>query len=262
MSAARVIAILNQKGGTGKTTTAISLGAGLSRHGRKVLMIDMDPQAGLTYSLGIQADELTRTIYDVLGGRAGLPEVIIKHGKDGGSYDFIPSNIIFEDSERELGNTPGRELVLREAIEEVQDDYDYILIDAPPRMTLLTMNVLVASKELFIPLQTEYLALNGIKLLLDSIEVVKQRLNPGLEITGILATLHDRRRGLDLAVVRTIKEHFGKTIFKTMIRRSVALAEAPSHGKDIFEYSPRSQGAKDYEALTLEVMAQERKRRK
>lgn len=258
----RIIAIVNQKGGVGKTTSVINLGAGLARHGRKVLMIDMDPQAGLTYSLGIQADELTKTIYDVLGGRAGLPEVIIRHGHGDGSYDFIPSNIIFEDSERELGSTPGRELVLKEAIEEVQDDYDYILIDAPPRMTLLTMNVLVASREIFIPLQTEYLALNGIKLLLDSIAIVKQRLNPGLEITGIIATLHHKRRGLDVAVMRTIKEHFGKTIFKTTIRRSVALAEAPSHGKDIFEYSPRSQGAKDYEELTLEVMAQERKRRK
>lgn len=258
----RIIAIVNQKGGVGKTTSVINLGAGLARQGRKVLLIDMDPQAGLTYSLGIQADELTKTIYDVLMGRAGLPEVIIKHGTDGSSFDFIPSNINLEGSEIELGGTPGRELVLKEAITEVRDDYDYIFIDAPPRMTLLTMNVLVASKELFITLQTEYLALNGLKLLLDSIDLVRQRLNPGLEITGILATLHDKRRGLDLAVVRTIKEHFGKKIFKTIIRKSVALAEAPSHGKDIFEYGPKSQGAKDYEALTLEVIAQEKKRRK
>lgn len=258
----RIIAIVNQKGGVGKTTSVINLGAGLARKGKKVLLIDMDPQAGLTSSMGKNDDELSVTVYDVMKGQAGLSEATLKHASGEWVYDFIPASIDLEGAELELKDVLGRELILKEAIEEIRANYDYILIDAPPRMTVLTVNVLVAAQELFIPIQTEYLALKGLSLLLASIEMVKQRLNPKLEITGIMATIHDVRRSLDLEVLKKIEEHFGKTLFKTYVRTSVALAEAPSWGKDIYEYSPKSQGAKDYEALTLEVISQERKRRK
>ena len=257
-----MVAVVNQKGGVGKTTSVINLGAGLARHGKRVLLIDMDPQAGLTSSMGKSEDDLSVTVYDVMRGQAGLSEAILRHEAGEWAYDFIPASIDLEGAELELKDVLGRELILKEAIEEIRANYDYILIDAPPRMTVLTVNVLVAAQELFIPIQTEYLALKGLSLLLASIEMVKQRLNPKLEITGIMATIHDVRRSLDLEVLKKIEEHFGKTLFKTYVRTSVALAEAPSWGKDIYEYSPKSQGAKDYEALTLEVILQERKRRK
>ncbi len=250
----RIIALVNQKGGVGKTTSTINLGAGLVRQKKSVLLIDLDPQANLTYSLGIEAHNIDKTIYEILKGEIlAITAIISKNG-----LDIIPASINLSGAEIELSGTAGRELLLKEAIESLLNKYDYILLDCPPSLSLLTLNGLTTATEVFIPLQSEFLALQGMSKLLETIEIIKKRLNSKLKITGIIGTLYDSRKKLNNEVIDKIKEHFPKKLFKTLIRDNISLAEAPSYEQDIFTYKKNSNGAIDYLALSKEVIRQER----
>lgn len=245
----KTIAFTNQKGGVGKTTSTVNIGAGLCRQGKKVLLVDLDPQANLTYSLRKSSNRLENSIYDVLKGRANPEEAIISHN----GFDIIPSSIDLSGAETEFANEPARETLLKNSLNGFSEEYDYMLIDCPPNLGLLTLNAFTAVNEIFIVLQSEYLALHGLSKLMDVIQVVKERLNPEIEITGIICTLFDGRKNLNNEVVDHIKDYFGDKVFDTLIRDNVALAEAPSHHKTIFEYAPSSHGAKDYNALAREI---------
>jgi chromosome partitioning protein len=251
----RIIALVNQKGGVGKTTTTKNLGAALVKQGKRVLLLDLDPQANLTYSLGIQPDNTDmQTIYEVLRGECALKKAIIHHAN---GVDIVPSNINLSSAELELASQAGRELILKEALSPVLDDYDYVLLDCPPSLGILTLNALVAAREVFIPLQTEFLALQGMSKLLETLKLVKQRINKDIEVTGIIGTMYDGRKSLSKEVIETIKVHFSDKLFKTLIRSNVSLAEAPSHGLDVLSYKPESYGALDYLSLASEVIAME-----
>lgn len=243
----KVIALMNHKGGVGKTTSAINIGAGLVELGKKVLLIDLDPQANLTISLGISRPRIT--IYESLRGEAGLTPITTKP-----NLDVIPSTLDLSGAELELINEAGREFILRELIELVKDAYNYVIIDCPPSLGLLTLNALTSSDVVYIPLQTEFLALQGLAKIKQIIQKVKLRLNKQLHIGGVMATMYDNRKVLNRDVVETIKKYFGKNVFNTMIRDNVALAEAPAQRKDIFEYSKNSAGAEDYLALCKEII--------
>ena len=252
----RVISLVNQKGGVGKTTTTKNLGAGLVREGKRVLLIDLDPQANLTYSLGIRPedDDSLKTMYDVLRGTAQLKDIILTH--DNG-LKLAPAHLNLSASELELTSQAGRELVLKEAIRPVLKDYDYIFIDCAPSLGILTLNALTASREVFIPLQTEFLAMQGMSKLLETLDLVKQRINHDIEVTGIIGTMYDGRKNLSGEIVSSVRTHFGDKLFKTLIRSNVSLAEAPSYGQDIFTYKADSIGAEDYQALAKEVISME-----
>lgn len=250
---ARIIAVVNQKGGVGKTTSVVNIGAGLALLGRKVLLVDLDAQAHLTYSLGVAADDLEVTIYDLLSGEAALGEVMIE--KDG--LALIPASVSLTSAEFELSGEAGREALLKNVIAGVSG-FDFILLDCPPNLGLLTLNALTAAKEVFVPLQAEYLAIKGLNNLSEMADKVKQRLNAELEITGILVTLFDHRLKLYQEVLESLRKLLGDKLFKTVIRRNVALAEATSFGQSIFEYSPASNGADDYRALCEEILARGR----
>jgi chromosome partitioning protein len=245
----KIIALINQKGGVGKTTSAINIGAGLKQLGQKVLLVDLDPQVHLTYSLGIVAHDLEKTVYQLLKGEIRLLETIIE--RDG--LKIIPSTLDLSGAEVELSSVAGREFLLREALADLQG-FDYVLLDCPPSLGLLTLNALTTAQEVYIPLQTEYLALSGLSKLLQTIEIVQKRLNDSLIISGIIATRYDSRKKLNNEVVEKIKEHFGDKLFPTLIRDNISLAEAPSFGKTIFEYKPDSYGAMDYLALCREIL--------
>jgi chromosome partitioning protein len=245
----KTIAIANQKGGVGKTTSTLNIGAGLTRLGKKVLLVDLDPQAHLTYSMGIVAHELTRTIYQVLKGEATVEDVII----DRSGVKLIPSTLDLSGADVELSGMPGREFLLREGIDRPRG-FDFILIDCPPSLGLLTLNAFTTAKEVYIPLQMEFLALQGMGKLLQTVEVVKERLNKDLSITGVIGTRFDARKVLNREIEDEVKAHFGNRVFKTLIRENIALAEAPSFGKSIFEYRPDSHGAEDYLALCKEIV--------
>ncbi len=246
----RKIALANQKGGVSKTTCAVNIAGGLGKLGKKTLVIDLDPQANLTYSLGIQAHELKKTVYELLKGESSLDEVIVKRGE----IDVIPSNLDLSGAEIELSGIAGREFLLREILDGITG-VEYVLIDCPPSLGLLTLNALTSATEVFIPLQTEFLALHGLSKLLQTVEIVQKRLNKDLKITGIIATRYDGRKKLNREVLEKIREHFKEEkLFETMIRENVSLAEAPSFGKTIFEYKPDSYGAEDYMKLCNEIL--------
>jgi len=242
-----VISLLNHKGGVGKTTSAINIGAGLTEMGKKVLLIDLDPQANLTISLGIPRQK--HTIYEALRGESELTPYEHKP-----NLDVITSSLDLSGAEMELINEAGREFILRELLNQVIDDYDFILIDCPPSLGLLTLNALTSSRYVLIPLQTEFLAVQGLAKIKQVIDKVRFRLNKTLDIGGVIATMYDSRRVLNRDVVETIHKHFGEKVFKTYIRENVALAEAPAQRKDIFEYSPKSSGAIDYLELCKEII--------
>ena len=244
---ATVISLLNHKGGVGKTTSSIGIGAGLVRLGKKVLLMDLDPQANLTLSLGVPRQKIT--IYEALRGESELVPYTAKE-----NLDVIPSTLDLSGAEMELINEAGREYILKETLEPLQEEYDYIIIDCPPSLGLLTLNSLTSSNYVIIPLQTEFLALQGLTKIKQVIDKVRFRLNKKLEIAGVVATMYDNRKVLNRDVVETIRKYFGKKVFNTLIRDNVSLAEAPASKKDIFAYSPRSNGAVDYLSLCKEIL--------
>ncbi len=251
----RIISLVNQKGGVGKTTTTNNLGASLVKAGKRVLLIDLDPQANLSYSLGVRGGDY-KSVYDVLRGTAKLKDIILTH-KNG--VDIAPSHINLSGVELELASQVGREQILKDALKGVADNYDYVLIDCAPSLGIITLNALVASKEVFIPVQTEVLALQGMSQLLKTINLVRERLNSELEVTGVIGTMYDSRKKLSEEVMESLNEHFSGKLFKTLIRSNVSLAESPSSGVDIISYKADSYGAKDYQALAEEVIKQEDK---
>lgn len=258
----RTIALINQKGGVGKTTSALNIGAGLIKLGQHVLLIDLDPQAHLTYSLGIQAHTLKETIYELLKGETQAQDIIIKRTcsfigtpkGDTGKYclDILPSTINLSGAEIELSGIAGREFLLRESLNH-HKDYDYVLIDCPPSLGLLTLNGLTTAQEVYIPLQTEFLALQGMSKLLETVEVVQKRLNKRLEITGVILTRYDNRKVLNKEIAEKIRQHFKGKVFNTIVRDNISLAEAPSYGQTIYEYKPNSYGSEDYLNLCKEI---------
>lgn len=243
----KVISLLNHKGGVGKTTSVINIGAGMAELGKKVLLIDLDPQANLSVSLGIPRQP--NTIYEALRGESEIEPYTYKEG-----MDVVMSTLDLSGAEMELINEAGREYILRELFEPVREEYDYIIIDCPPSLGLLALNALAASDFVYIPLQTEFLALQGLAKIKQVIDKVKFRLNKRLEIGGVIATMYDGRKILNRDVVETIKKYFGGKVFETLIRDNVALAEAPSQRKDIFDYNPNSIGAQDYMELCKEIL--------
>ena len=245
---ATIVSFLNHKGGVGKTTSAINLGAGMVELGKKVLLVDLDPQANLTLALGIGRQRYS--IYEALRGESELTPVQCKE-----NFDVITSTLDLSSAEMELINEAGREYILRELFEPLQEEYDYIIIDCPPSLGLLSLNALTSSQYVIIPLQTEFLALQGLAKIKQVIDKVRFRLNKKLKIGGVVATMYDQRRILNREVVETIEKYFGDLVFKTKIRENVALAEAPAQSKDIFAYAKRSNGANDYLALAEEFIA-------
>ena len=243
----KVISISNHKGGVGKTTSAINIGAGLNKLGKKVLLIDLDPQANLSQSLGLIEPE--RNIYGSLRGEYKLEPLGILKG-----LDIIGSTLDLSGAEVEMSGEAGREYILRELIEPIRNNYDYILIDSPPSLGLLTINSFTASDEIFIPLQAQYLALQGLAKLTEVIEKIKKRLNKELKIGGVFITQYDSRKVLNRDVVATIQAHFKDVVFNTIIRDNIALAEAPAQGLDIFRYNAKTNGAEDYLSLSKEIV--------
>ena len=243
----KVISISNHKGGVGKTTSAINIGAGLNKLGKRVLLIVLDPQANLSQSLGLIDQE--RNIYGALRGEYKLEPIPVLKG-----LDVIASTLDLSGAEVELSGEAGREYILRELLEPVRGSYDYILIDSPPSLGLLTINSFTASDEVFIPLQAQYLALQGLSKLVEVIDKIKKRLNKDLKIGGVFITQYDSRKVLNRDVVATIEAHFKDEVFKTKIRDNITLAEAPTQGVDIFRYSPKSYGAEDYLSLCKEML--------
>ncbi len=252
----RVIAVFNHKGGVGKTTTVANLGAALARKGRTVLLVDVDPQACLTVHFGIDPGSGGATLYEVLAKEVPLEAAARESGEE--RVRLVPSHLDMAGAELELATTMGRERLLKDALDRYLRTHaatDYVLLDCPPSLGLLTVNALTASEEVFVPLQTEYLALRGVGKLVDVVQKVRKRLNPNLRITGILPTLSRTGTLLAREVQEEIGRHFGPKVFQTRIRNNVRLAEAPSHGKSIFAYAPASAGAEDYLALAEEVEA-------
>jgi chromosome partitioning protein len=252
----RVIAIANQKGGVGKTTTAINLGAGLAVAERRTLVVDMDPQGNATSGLGLDRGALQGSVYDVLVGAAPLERVRVPRVHFP-YLDVVPSNRDLVGAEVELVDRSDRELVLRRAIDEVRDGYDYVLLDCPPSLGLLTLNVLAAADTVLIPIQCEFYALEGLSQLLNTVRLVQQNLNQRLQIEGVLLTMYDQRLNLSRQVADEATEYFGSRVFRSMIPRNVRLAEAPSFGKPIVLYDVLSVGAQSYMALAKEIIGRD-----
>lgn len=250
----RIIAIANQKGGVGKTTTAINLGASLAAAEKRTLIVDIDPQGNATTGIGLSKDEIERSIYDVLVDGVSLAEVVVS-GVHFPYLDVVPATRDLAGVEVELVNRAGREGVLRQAVEAVRGRYDYILIDAPPSLGLLTLNTLAAADAVLIPIQCEFYALEGLSQLLNTVRIVQRNLNPRLQIDGVLLTMYDQRLNLSKQVGDEAKEYFGAKVYRTVIPRNVRIAEAPSFGKPIILYDILSAGAKSYLSLAREVIA-------
>lgn len=243
----KIISISNHKGGVGKTTSAINIGAGLNKLKKKVLLIDLDPQANLSQSLGVIEPE--RTIYGAIRGDYDIEPIEILKG-----LDLIPSTLDLSGAEVEMSGEAGREYILKELIEPLRSSYDFIIIDSPPSLGLLTINAFTASDSILIPLQAQYLALQGLTKLIEVVDKIKRRLNKELRIGGVFITQYDSRKVLNRDVVATIEAHFKDEVFKTRVRDNIALAEAPAQGLDIFRYNPKSYGAEDYLSLSKEIL--------
>ena len=255
----RAIALTNQKGGVGKTTSTANLGACLADIGRRVLMVDIDPQANLSVHFGVDIHTDDKSIYTMMMGEARADEVVRRTMVN--QLDLIPSNINLAGAEVELVGVVGRETILKEALQPFIGQYDYILVDCPPSLGLLTLNALAGVNEVFIPIQTEFFALQGMSKLLETIRLVRRRINPRLEVTGIIACMYDGRTRLSQEVRSNIQEFFPDQLFSTPIRKNIKLAESPGYGKPINVYDSNSRGCKDYRALAQEVIAQEERLR-
>lgn len=252
----RVIAIANQKGGVGKTTTSINLSAALAEKGKRVLVIDADPQGNTTSGFGIEKNELENTIYELLLGECSVRDCIIKEEVSGVSV--LPSNVNLAAVEVELIDATKREYILKNEIDWVKDEYDYIIIDCPPSLSMLTINAMTTADSVLVPIQCEFYALEGLSQLIYTVNLVKERLNPDLYMEGVVFTMYDARTNLSMQVVENVKNALNQKIFNTVIPRNVRLAEAPSHGMPINKYDPKSAGAESYAALADEVIKNRR----
>lgn len=248
----RIIAIANQKGGVGKTTTAINLSASLAALGKKVLAIDMDPQGNMTSGLSVDKNSVENSIYDLLIGEAGIEECI--HYDVYENLDVLPSNIDLSAAEIELIGVDNKEFIVKNEVEKVKDNYDFVIIDCPPALSMLTINAMTTADSVLVPIQCEYYALEGLSQLIHTIELVQERLNPELKMEGVVFTMYDARTNLSLQVVENVKENLNQNIYKTIIPRNIRLAEAPSYGMPINLYDSRSTGAESYKLLAEEVI--------
>ena len=251
----RIIAVANQKGGVGKSTTAINLSACLAEKGKKVLAIDIDPQGNTTSGLGVDKNEVENTLYELLLGQAEAQDTIIKDVVE--NVDMIPSNVNLSGAEIELIGVEGKEYILKNITDKVKTNYDYIIMDCPPSLNMLTINALTAATSVLVPIQCEYYALEGLSQLVHTIDLVKDRLNKDLVMEGVVFTMYDARTILSLQVVENVKDNLQQNIYKTIIPRNVRLAEAPSYGQPITLYDPKSTGAESYRLLAEEVINRE-----
>lgn len=255
MGKVRIIAVANQKGGVGKTTTAINLSACLAEAGKKTLIIDADPQGNTTSGLGLDKNSIEKTMYSILLEESSVEETIAKTCVE--NLDIIPSNINLSGAEIELIGHDKREYILSEAMKNIKGNYDFIIIDCPPSLNLITINSLTAADTVLVPIQCEYFALEGLEQLLHTIGLVKQRLNTSLEMEGVVFTMYDARTNLSMEVVEEVKKDLGENVYRTIIPRNVRLGEAPSHGLPITLYDTRSKGAESYRLLAEEVIEKE-----
>lgn len=248
----RIIAVANQKGGVGKTTTTINLSACLAEQGQKVLVIDVDPQGNTTSGLGIDKNNTENTVYELMLGEASIDDCIYKSVMD--DLDVIPSNVNLAGAEIDLIDIDDREYILKKIVNFLKEKYDFILLDCPPSLSMLTVNAMTAANTVLVPIQCEYYALEGLSQLIRTINLVKQKLNPELEIEGVVFTMYDARTNLSLQVVENVKANLKQTVYKTIIPRNIRLAEAPSHGLPINLYDSKSAGAESYRLLAEEVI--------
>ena len=248
----RIIAVANQKGGVGKTTTAINLSSCLSALGKRVLAIDMDPQGNMTSGLGVDKDNVEKTVYDLIIGRATVEECLCKEVFE--NLDLLPTNIDLSAAEIELIGVENKEFIIRDEVAKIRGNYDFVIVDCPPSLSMLTINAMTTADTVLVPIQCEYYALEGLSQLMHTIDLVKERLNPDLEMEGVVFTMYNARTNLSLQVVENVKDNLDQTIYKTIIPRNIRLAEAPSHGLPINIYDPKSSGAESYMLLAEEVI--------
>ena len=248
----RIIAIANQKGGVGKTTTSINLSSCIAAKGKKVLVVDIDPQGNTTSGYGIEKNDLDNTIYELMLGECSIEDCIIKDVIE--NISILPSNVNLAAAEIELIGVDKKEYILKNEIDWVKDRYDYIIIDCPPSLSLLTVNAMTTADSVLVPIQCEYYALEGLSQLIHTVNLVKERLNPNLEMEGVVFTMYDSRTNLSAQVVENVKSHLNQKVYRTVIPRNIRLAEAPSYGQPINIYDPKSAGAESYLALAEEVI--------
>lgn len=248
----RIIAIANQKGGVGKTTTSINLSSALAEKGKKVLIIDADPQGNTTSGFGVDKNELDNTIYELILGECSVQDCLIKDVIQ--NVSILPSNVNLSAAEIELIGVEKKEYILKQEIDWIKDGYDFIIIDCPPSLNILTINALTTANSVIVPIQCEYYALEGLSQLIHTVNLVKERLNPQLDIEGVVFTMYDSRTNLSTQVVENVKNHLNQKVYNTLIPRNIRLAEAPSYGKPINMYDPKSAGAEAYAALAAEVI--------